>query len=230
VGRGLSPRRWELAPRRRPDQRERERERRVSDADASYNRPISGTRTLKHAIPKRNHANNNSLSVNDPVPLPRSPSKHWLPATKTDPNPTLCLANTPNGMPTQATYTRRCRNCQPFSRNLHRLSRHHSAAGPNAEIERCATREDAAAAGRLRGGELDEAVRCRRRLERTGPDWSDTSQLSRDHPKRERYGLGATGGVACGDNRLVIARIKRTTTNPSTEAHTVGSLRLVRTS
>ena len=45
-----------------PGQRERERERRVSDADASYNRPIRDTRTLNNAIPQRNHAKNNSLS------------------------------------------------------------------------------------------------------------------------------------------------------------------------
>jgi hypothetical protein len=35
-----------------PGQRERERERRVSDADASYKGPFSRTRTLEHVIPK----------------------------------------------------------------------------------------------------------------------------------------------------------------------------------
>ncbi len=35
-----------------PGQRERERERRVSDADASYNGRSNGTRTLKHVIPQ----------------------------------------------------------------------------------------------------------------------------------------------------------------------------------
>jgi hypothetical protein len=40
-----------LAPRRRLAQRERERERRVSDADASYYGPARCTRTLKHVIP-----------------------------------------------------------------------------------------------------------------------------------------------------------------------------------
>ena len=45
----------------RPE-RERERERRVSDADASYYGPVNDTRTLKHMIPQRMHAKNNSLS------------------------------------------------------------------------------------------------------------------------------------------------------------------------
>gem|GEM_PF-6348583 len=36
----------------RPGQRERERERRVSDADASYYASPVSTRTLKHMIPK----------------------------------------------------------------------------------------------------------------------------------------------------------------------------------
>ena len=62
----------------RPGQRERERERerRVSDADASYyGPPVARNDSQLRYIPKRKHANNNSLSKNDPVPLPRSPSK-----------------------------------------------------------------------------------------------------------------------------------------------------------
>jgi len=73
--RAILPRQRELAARGRRSQRERERERRVSDADASYNGPAITTRTLKHVIPQRNHAKNNSLSKNEQVPLPRSPSK-----------------------------------------------------------------------------------------------------------------------------------------------------------
>src|SRR6185437_9137766 len=46
--RAAKPRRVGLAARDRPSQRERERERRVSDADASYYGPISDTRTPKH--------------------------------------------------------------------------------------------------------------------------------------------------------------------------------------
>jgi hypothetical protein len=34
------------------------------------------------------------LRSDDPVPLPRSPSNIWLPATKTDPYLTLCLLDT----------------------------------------------------------------------------------------------------------------------------------------
>jgi hypothetical protein len=55
------PRRVGLAARCRLVQRERERERRVSDADASYYRPVNKTRALNHADPQRLHANNNSL-------------------------------------------------------------------------------------------------------------------------------------------------------------------------
>src|SRR6185437_1174161 len=51
-----------LAARSRFGQRERERERRVSDADASYYGPTSSTRTPNNAIPQRNHAKYNSLS------------------------------------------------------------------------------------------------------------------------------------------------------------------------
>jgi hypothetical protein len=46
----------------RAGQRERERERRVSDADASYYAPNRGARTPDCVIPKRNHARYNSLS------------------------------------------------------------------------------------------------------------------------------------------------------------------------
>jgi hypothetical protein len=46
------------------DQRERERERRVSVADASYYGPVFDAKTLKHAIPQRKHAKNDPLSKN----------------------------------------------------------------------------------------------------------------------------------------------------------------------
>jgi hypothetical protein len=62
VSREVKPRRVGLAARRRLGQRERERERRVSDADASYYGPANDTRTLDNAIPQRKHAKNNPLS------------------------------------------------------------------------------------------------------------------------------------------------------------------------
>jgi hypothetical protein len=75
---------------RRVAQRERERERRVSDADASYKGPSSDTRTPKHVIPQRNHAKNNSLSKTTRS-LSQGPRQNsWWSTTKTDPNPTLC--------------------------------------------------------------------------------------------------------------------------------------------
>jgi hypothetical protein len=52
-----------LAPLRQACQRERERERRVSDADASYYGPARSTRTLNDAMPRKLHAKNNSLSI-----------------------------------------------------------------------------------------------------------------------------------------------------------------------
>jgi len=45
-------RRRELTPLRQLSQRERERERRVSDADASYNGPIIDAKTLNSANPQ----------------------------------------------------------------------------------------------------------------------------------------------------------------------------------
>ena len=80
------PRRKGLAARSRLGQRERERERRVSDADASYNTPSRGARTPKHVIPKRNHAKNNSLSKKRAGPSPKVPVKTMLVSTtETDP-------------------------------------------------------------------------------------------------------------------------------------------------
>jgi hypothetical protein len=113
VNRAVPPRRVCLAARSRLDQRERERERRVSDADASYYGPANETRTLKHAIPQRKHAKNDPLSKSDPVPLPRSPSKQsWRRPRRPTQNPTLCLV-TARTQQTEASYTRACRCCQP---------------------------------------------------------------------------------------------------------------------
>jgi hypothetical protein len=125
AGGGLSPRRWGLAPRRRPAQRERERERRVSDADASYYRPISDTRTLKHVHSQRNHANDNSLSNCDPVPLPRAPSKQVGVDHRANPNPTLCLSCTHMGTWNASKHTSPLAACQP---HVHkgRTTAHHS--------------------------------------------------------------------------------------------------------
>src|SRR6185312_4482345 len=78
----------------RPGQRERERERerRVSDADASYNGPISDTRTLKHLIPQRKHAKNNSLSEATRS-LSQGPRQTFtLSTTAADPKPDLMYA------------------------------------------------------------------------------------------------------------------------------------------
>jgi hypothetical protein len=78
-----------------PGQRERERERRVSDADASYNGPAKTTRTLKHAIPQRKHANNNSLSKTTRS-LSQGPCQNKLVSTTgTDPKPDLMFACAP---------------------------------------------------------------------------------------------------------------------------------------
>jgi len=71
-------RRGPLAPRRQPSQRERERERRVSDADASYNGPTSSTRTLNCANPQRKHAKHNTLSLSRPGPSPKVPVKNQV--------------------------------------------------------------------------------------------------------------------------------------------------------
>src|ERR1700722_17071482 len=52
ASRGSPSRRQRLAPRAALAQRERERERRVSDADASYNGGVCDTKTLNCAIPQ----------------------------------------------------------------------------------------------------------------------------------------------------------------------------------
>src|SRR6185312_10526275 len=62
VGRGLAV--------RQPGQRERERERRVSDADASYNGPRSAPWTLIHAMPMKPHAKLRLPHRSDPAPSP----------------------------------------------------------------------------------------------------------------------------------------------------------------
>src|SRR6202046_3011084 len=87
-----TPRREGLAPKRRLAQRERERERRVSDADASYYATNRGARTPKHVIPKRNHAKNNSLSKKRAGPSPKVPVKtSWRRPQRPTQNPTICL-------------------------------------------------------------------------------------------------------------------------------------------
>jgi hypothetical protein len=73
----------------RLDQRERERERRVSDADASHYGRVRHARPPGHMIPQRKHAKNNSLSDCDPVPLPRSPSKPVEDRPQSQPKPDL---------------------------------------------------------------------------------------------------------------------------------------------
>jgi hypothetical protein len=101
-----------LALRRRQSQRERERERRVSDADASYNGPARSTRTLKHVIPQRNHANNNSLSIATRS-LSQGPRQNKLVSTtKTDPKPTLCSSLTQAGRRDARECTRYLTLCQ----------------------------------------------------------------------------------------------------------------------
>src|SRR6185437_5768145 len=76
--------------------RERERERRVSDAHAPYNAPTWGARTPKHVIPKRNHAKNNSLSKMTRS-LSQGPVKTVLASTtKTDPDPTFMFHLSPD--------------------------------------------------------------------------------------------------------------------------------------
>jgi hypothetical protein len=80
----------------RAGQRERERERRVSDADTSYKGPFSGARALKHVIPQRKHANYNSLSLR-PGPSPGQHPKRLKSIMRTDPNPVLCSPRTQAG-------------------------------------------------------------------------------------------------------------------------------------
>jgi hypothetical protein len=88
------PRRVCLAARSRLGQRERERERRVSDADASYYRPVMNAKTLNNAIPQRMHAKNSSLSEVRPGPSPKVPVKTKLASTtKTDPKPDLMFGH-----------------------------------------------------------------------------------------------------------------------------------------
>jgi hypothetical protein len=116
VSRAVLPRRVGLAARRRLGQRERERDIRVSDADASYYRPIMDAKTLNNAIPQRMHAKNNSLSEVRPGPSPKVPVKtSWRRPRRPTQNPTLCTV-TARTLQTPATYTRHCRCCQPLSR------------------------------------------------------------------------------------------------------------------
>jgi hypothetical protein len=111
----VNPRRVELAPRRRLGQRERERERRVSDADASYYGPIRDAKTLNNAIPQRMHAKNNSLSEVRPGPSPKVPVKTKLASTtKTDPKPDLMYARCHLAKGLIGVYTRRANSCQPL--------------------------------------------------------------------------------------------------------------------
>src|SRR3984957_3655103 len=100
----------------RPGQRERERERRVSDADASYYARVRSTRTLKHVIPKRNHAKNNSLSNNDPVPLPRAlPKPVKRQTTRPNPKPDLMFDPHPQGLQGHGLlYSKWCLLSSPF--------------------------------------------------------------------------------------------------------------------
>jgi hypothetical protein len=102
------PRRVCLAARSRLGQRERERERRVSDADASYYRPVMNAKTLNNAIPQRMHAKNSSLSEVRPGPSPKVPVKTKLASTtKTDPKPDLYVRPLPPGKRTSGClYTR----------------------------------------------------------------------------------------------------------------------------
>jgi hypothetical protein len=95
-----------------PGQRERERERRVSDADASYNGPAKTTRTLNNAIPQRKHAKNNPLSKNDPVPLPRAPLNKFKADHEDQPKTRPYVRPTPNRgpQPTRQTAPMAARN------------------------------------------------------------------------------------------------------------------------
>jgi hypothetical protein len=83
------------------DQRERERERRVSDADASYNGPINSAKTLNNAIPQRKQAKNNPLSKNVTRSLSQGTRQKRLKSTTQGPNPnlTLCYVPYPTGKP-----------------------------------------------------------------------------------------------------------------------------------
>ena len=106
-------------------QRERERERRVSDADASYYGPVNDTRTLNRAIPQRNHAKYNSLSKSDPVPLPRAllkPVKRQT--TESNPKPDLMSTRHPLlDIESLGGYTRELISCQPCARESGEPSR-----------------------------------------------------------------------------------------------------------
>ena len=93
ASRGARPRRGASGRESRLDQRERERERRVSDADASYYGPATRTTTLNCAIPQRKHANYNPLSVATRF-LSRNPHpKRLNPVTRTDPNESYVCPN-----------------------------------------------------------------------------------------------------------------------------------------
>jgi hypothetical protein len=83
----------------RPGQRERERERRVSDADASYWGRICGAWTLDHAMPQRLHAKLRLPHRSDPAPSPIIPN--WLLQVSLcgQPEPDLFSACAPLGVP-----------------------------------------------------------------------------------------------------------------------------------
>jgi hypothetical protein len=101
ANRALTARRGELCPRRQLSQRERERERRVSDADASYNGPARSTRTLNCVIPQANHANYISISVATRS-LSTVPSKALAIDHEDRPKPSLMLCPAPTRMPRQS--------------------------------------------------------------------------------------------------------------------------------
>jgi hypothetical protein len=103
VARGVSGVLRRLERRDQLGQRERERERRVSDADASYYGPICGARTHVHAMPMKLHAKLWLPHRSDPAPSPMNPQ----------------LA--PAGKPVKATRTRPI-----FSSSLSRGTQHPS--------------------------------------------------------------------------------------------------------
>ncbi len=95
-----------------PPERERERERRVSHADASYNGPATSATTLDHVIPNRKHAKNNP-SLKTTRSLSQGPRQNRLDSTtKTDPNPTLCHVGTHADRRHMASYNLCAVRCQ----------------------------------------------------------------------------------------------------------------------
>src|SRR6202035_4999642 len=92
------PRRRGLALRRQWAQRERERER---DASATLTRPITDpplTHGLSSTLFPKETTRKTTPSQNDPVPLPRSPSKQLGVDHKDRPKPDLISARNPGGM------------------------------------------------------------------------------------------------------------------------------------